>query len=96
MKKPETKFKEKVIARLKEIPHLWYAKIQSVSIRGIPDLLICYKGNFVAWELKTDIGTPEALQEYTLNNIRKAGGAARIVTPSNVAEAFMEDLWVEY
>lgn len=50
----------------------------------------------IAWELKTDIGTPDLLQEYTLDNIRKAGGVGRIVSPNNVKEAFMEDFFVEY
>lgn len=96
MKKKETKFKEKVLNRLKEVEGLWYAKIQSVSVRGIPDILICYKGQFIAWELKTDKGSVDSLQSYTLNNIIKSGGIARVVSPHNIKEAFREDLCLEY
>lgn len=96
MKKKETKLKEKILERLKGIEGLWYAKIQSVSVRGIPDILICYKGQFIAWELKTDQGTVDTLQSYTLNNIKKSGGIARVVTPHNLKEAFKEDLCLDF
>lgn len=96
MKKKETRFKEKIQEKLKKIPGLWYAKVQNVSVRGIPDLIICFKGKFIAWELKTDQGEPDALQSYTLSNIIKASGIARVVSPKNVRIAFEEDLEEEY
>ena len=89
-KQPETLFKERVLARLDAIPNLWVEKIQQVSIRGTPDLLICYRGMFVAWELKTDSGVADALQEYKLGKIEKAGGIARIVRPSNLEQSIRE------
>lgn len=81
-KNPETKFKEKVLEDLKTIPNLWYVKTQEVSVRGIPDLLICYKGRFLAFELKVD-SPPEELQIYTLTKIKQAGGISSLVTPKN-------------
>lgn len=94
--KNETKFKTKVLARLKEIPDLWYTKIQMVAIRGVPDILICYKGQFIAFELKTDTGKIDPLQGHILKNIAKAGGVAIVVTPHNVKEIFKEVLWQDY
>lgn len=88
---PETKFKIEVQKRLKEIPDLWVVKIQMVALRGIPDLLICYKGMLYAWELKTLKGVVEPLQQHVLNNINKAGGIARVVSPANLEEC-MEEL----
>ena len=78
-KKPETKFKEHVIDRLKVIPGLWAEKIQQVTIRGTPDLLLCFRGWFVAWELKVGDNVPDPLQEYKLLCIQEAGGVARAV-----------------
>ena len=83
-KQPETLFKERVVRRLKEIPGLWVEKIQQVGIRGTPDLLICYRGYFIAWELKTDRGRVEPLQQFKLDEIEKSGGIARIVRPKNL------------
>lgn len=94
--KDETKFKVKILARLKEIPGLWYTKVQMVSVRGVPDILICYKGQFIAMELKTDSGKLDPLQGHVLKNIAKAGGTAIVVTPHNVKDVFREVLWQDY
>lgn len=87
-KNPETKFKEKVQEDLKRI-RCWHRKIQSVSVRGIPDVLMCKSGKFVALELKVDSPLTE-LQKYNLDLISKNGGYARVVTPNNWNEIFQE------
>ena len=86
--KPETKFSKKVQDRLKEVPKTWFYKSQERSRRGIPDLIICCNGNMVAWELKVGRNSLSELQEYTIGQIRKAGGRALEVSPKNVDEAF--------
>lgn len=96
MKKEETKFKEKLLKKLKEIPGLWYSKIQTVCIRGTPDILICFQGKFFSYELKTDLTHADPLQEYTLSKIRDAGGVARVVSPKNVREILLEDFYFEW
>lgn len=88
---PETRFKMKVQSRLATIPNLWVVKIQQVALRGIPDIIICYKGKFFAWELKVGKNDVTQLQQHVLNNISKAGGVARVVTPDNLEEC-MEEL----
>jgi len=45
---------------------------------GTPDLLICYKGRFIAIELKVRDNKPTKLQEYRLKEIRNAGGIADV------------------
>lgn len=84
MKKPETRFKEKVIAELKKLP-VWFLKTQEMARHGTPDLLICAGGKFVAWELKVDADI-EPLQAYNLERIRNADGSAHVVTPENFEE----------
>ncbi len=85
---PETKFKIKVqkdlVAARKagKLPHLWFFKTQEVTVRGIPDILMCLNGVFVALELKKDDKTkPEKLQEYILGRITEAKGLAFKVGP---------------
>lgn len=54
---------------------------------GIADLLVCYKGLFLAWEVKLP-GAEKTLsprQKYYLDSIRAAGGIAEVIT--SVAEA---------
>ena len=85
----ETRFKIKVMKQLKSIPNLWVVKVAQKAVRGTPDLLICCKGRFVAWELKTGTSTTK-LQEYNLDLINKAGGIARVITPDNLEKGLQE------
>ncbi len=47
---------------------------------GIPDIIICYKGKFMAFEVKTEKGKLSKLQEITIEKIRNAKGMAFKVT----------------
>lgn len=82
--KPETIFKHRIRPLLNRLPRATWFKIQQVSIRGIPDFLGCVAGRFVALELKASAKhSPDALQQYNLNAIEKAGGVALTVFPEN-------------
>lgn len=59
--------------------------------KGTPDLLVCYKGRFMALELKTDTGRTTALQKEKICEIRKADGYSRVLRPSEW-ESFKEEL----
>ena len=84
MKKPETKFKEMVMPKLRELPYSWWEKIQQKSLCGTPDILGCIAGTFVAIELKKDeYARITELQQYKLDQIDRAGGVALIVTPES-------------
>jgi hypothetical protein len=87
---------KKVIPRLDKmvkrgLPVYWFIK-EAKSVRGIPDLIICANGHFVAWELKPTKDEAEkttgriALQKYTLTRIQRAHGTAEIVHPENLEE----------
>lgn len=89
-KKAETLFKEKVQKDLDSLgEECWHEKIQQVTVRGTPDMLVCYRGHFIALELKKDwIDDPDPLQLYKINKIKKAGGLAFVVYPQNWDETF--------
>lgn len=46
---------------------------------GVPDLLVCLNGRFVALEGKQHGQHPTPLQHYTLDQIAKAGGLTGVV-----------------
>ena len=46
---------------------------------GIPDIICCYRGRFVAFEVKTETGRATELQKAVLRRIGAAGGTAIIV-----------------
>ncbi len=49
---------------------------------GIPDLLVCCNGYFVAIEVKAQTGKPSELQKHTVQKINEAGGHAIILQPN--------------
>ena len=52
---------------------------------GLPDLIICYRGRFVAMEVKTAIGEVSARQRYVHGLIERAGGVVDV--PRSVDDA---------
>lgn len=46
---------------------------------GIPDIIVCYKGRFIALEAKVDKNQPTRLQAATIEQIKRAGGKAAVV-----------------
>lgn len=50
---------------------------------GVPDLLICCNGHFVAVEVKGPKGRPSELQLWNIEQIRKAGGYADVLYPED-------------
>lgn len=53
---------------------------------GVPDLLLCCNGRFIAVELKAPNGKPSPLQLYTIEEIKKAGGIALVLYPTDFEE----------
>ena len=50
-----------------------------ISEPGIPDLICCYRGIFIALEVKIDDNTPSRHQGIHCRNIWKSGGIAVVV-----------------
>lgn len=83
-KKPETKFRERFVKRLKAIPKSYWESIQQKSINGSLDLHGCVNGHCVVIELKASEKSPVTkLQEYKLSKWREAGALALLVYPEN-------------
>lgn len=74
----------------------WYVKFfaNSYTKVGVPDILACINGYFVAIEVKAENGRPSELQFYNRDKIRKSGGISIILYPSQFSEFKMliEDL----
>lgn len=47
---------------------------------GVPDILTCIKGRFVAIEVKTPTGKLTKIQQYQIDQINKSGGVAFVAT----------------
>ena len=61
---------------------------------GIPDIIACINGRFVAFEVKTETGKLTKLQEITIQKIRDANGQAFKVTSAAEVAAILKELEV--
>lgn len=80
-------FENKVKKYIEEQGGYWIKHFANRMTKvGIPDLIICINGYFVAAEIKAKNGHPSELQIYNCKKIREAGGFSFILYPSGFDE----------
>ena len=72
---------KKISDYLKTVDNLFFWKEHGgqYGTAGIPDLIVCYKGRFIAFECKVGKNKPTVLQEVTIKQIMRAGGYSIVV-----------------
>ena len=60
-------------------PACWVIKAAVCNERGVPDIICCYKGRFVGFEVKTSKGRISGPQRVQNERIRRACGRAVVV-----------------
>ena len=84
---PEKKVKDAVTKILKQRGAYYFFPVTGGFGRsGIPDIVVCYKGNFVAIECKAGHNKPTALQNAEIDKIIKAGGVAMWVNEKTIED----------
>lgn len=65
---------------LKTVPDCWFVKYHASAFTpvGVPDILICYRGRFLAVEVKSEGRYATAPQKWTIARIIETGGQAII------------------
>jgi len=82
---PEGKIKARVKKTLDEMGIYHFSPFQAGMGRaGIPDIIACYNGLFVAIECKAGNGKTTALQDREINAIRTAKGLAFVINEENI------------
>jgi hypothetical protein len=82
---PENAVKAKCTDLLKAVGVYYFFPVANGMGRaGIPDIICCARGRFLAIECKAGKGTTTALQEKELAAIRAAGGVALVINESNL------------
>ena len=75
----------------KSLPEVWVLKVvgSATQASGVPDIIMCINGHFVAVELKRPDGKGRVsdIQKAQIERIQRAGGAAVVV---NSFEGFKE------
>lgn len=80
----EKRFEQKIKNFLKS-QNCYYVKYFGCgfSQAGVPDILACVNGHFLAIEVKAERGIVSELQRVNIERINKCGGVALVVKPSN-------------
>jgi Holliday junction resolvase len=80
----EKNFENKIKKFLKD-RGCWYVKYfaNRNTRAGIPDILACVNGRFVAIEVKAENGKPTELQKWNVEQIKSSGGIAMILYPQD-------------
>lgn len=91
---PEKKVKDKVVKILKaHNAYYFFPATHGFGRSGVPDIVCCYKGKFIAFECKAGSNTTTALQDREISAIRAVGGVAHVIKEDNVdlVRAVLED-----
>ena len=72
---------QKIRKYLATVPECFFWKEHGgqYGTAGIPDIIVCHRGRFIALEAKVGKNTPTKLQAATIDKIRQAGGTAAVV-----------------
>lgn len=83
-----------ILRLLKKTPECfaWKEHGGMYGTAGIPDVIACYRGRFVAFEVKTTTGKLTKLQEITIQRINAAKGQAFKVTSAAEVARIIKNL----
>lgn len=83
-----------ILKHLKALPQCfcWKEHGGMYGTAGIPDIICCYRGRFVAFEVKSAGGKPTKLQQHTIDKILNAGGVAAIVRSVDEVRVVLKSL----
>lgn len=81
----EQTFQSQVIQYLQGQQNAFVFKVIAANLAGIPDIIACINGRFVAVEVKKETGMSTRLQLWVQDKITNAGGLALTVRPSTFA-----------
>jgi Holliday junction resolvase len=84
---PEAKVKKKVVDVIKKYgAYYFFPATGGYGRSGVPDVVCCYRGVFVAIECKAGSNKPTPLQEAEMQKIRQAQGFVLVVNETNITE----------
>jgi Holliday junction resolvase len=85
LRTPEGKVKDKVVKILKQYGVYYFFPVTGgFGMSGIPDIICCHNGRFIAIECKAGKNKTTALQDAHIARIRAAGGVAVVINEENV------------
>ena len=88
----EQKIQYKIIKYLESLG-AYVVKVVKANRSGVADLLVCYKGKFIAVEVKSEFGVTSPLQKYHAELVHRAGGISIVAySATDASEKIMQEL----
>jgi Holliday junction resolvase len=82
---PEAKVKKKVVDVLKKnSAYYFFPATGGYGRSGVPDIVSCYRGVFIAIECKAGTNKPTPLQQAEMGKIKQAQGFVLVVNEDNI------------
>jgi Holliday junction resolvase len=82
---PEAKVKKKVVDVLKKNgAYYFFPATGGYGRSGVPDIVCCYRGVFIAIECKAGTNKPTPLQQAEMGKIKQAQGFVLVVNEDNI------------
>lgn len=82
---PEKKVKDSCVKLLKSYAaYYFYPVMTGFGRSGIPDIICCVRGHFLAIECKAGDNKTTALQDRELQKINEAGGVSLVINETNL------------
>lgn len=82
---PEARVKKRVVETLKaNSVYYFYPVTGGFGQSGVPDIVCCHQGHFLAIECKAGRNKPTPLQEAQMLKIRTAGGTTLVINEDNL------------
>jgi Holliday junction resolvase len=82
---PEAKVKKKVVDVLKKNgAYYFFPATGGYGRSGVPDIVSCYRGVFIAIECKAGTNKPTPLQQAEIGKIKQAQGFVLVVNEDNI------------
>jgi Holliday junction resolvase len=82
---PEAKVKKKVVDVLKKNgAYYFFPATGGYGRSGVPDIVSCYRGVFIAIECKAGTNKPTPLQQAEMGKIKQAQGFVLVVNEDNI------------
>ena len=98
---PEARIKKEIVAYLKSLgDKCWWAPYvqNGYGKNGVPDYLVCYRGRFLALEVKKEGGKPTPWQTHQIEAIAEAGGVVEVVHSARAVQGIIAavDVLIDY
>lgn len=89
----ESTLQAKILKFLALQDDLFCFKAITTNKRGVPDIICCYKGKFIAFEVKRDTKCKASnLQDFQMWQIKNSGGSAFVVSSVEEVDSILKNV----